>query len=160
MEAALESKQSGIEGKLTQMMNRARSMEAYLDRVLFRQYQKAQLARWQSENASEGETWAPLNETYRKWKRKKFASYPGGGNALMIRTGKLMQAATGQDTEGFYKIVTNRGIKIGINLSQIPYAGYASKHRPTMVFSEETLSAWRQGIKQFISKGQMRGVAG
>src|SRR5579872_4974281 len=93
----------GVERQLDAMVNRTKQLPAYLQRVVYPQYQKAQIARWQSENASEGNPWPALNDEYAKWKRRKFAGYDGGGNVMMIRTGDLSQSAMGRKKDGIIK---------------------------------------------------------
>lgn len=150
--ASFYQKGNGIEQALNQMVSRANTVESYLDRVIWPKFQKAQLERWPSENASQGDQWRPLTPEYAKRKRKKFAAYPGAGAALMIATGKLMKAATGQ--EGYNKIVTNQGMTVAIDLGFVPYAGYASKIRPTMTFSRETIAEWRRGLAAYVGNGK------
>lgn len=152
MKASFGQKGSGIEGSLNKMLTRANTVSSYLDRVIFPKFQKAQLERFKSENASQGDTWAPLNPEYAKRKRKKYAAYPGAGSAILIATGRLMKAATGQ--EGYNKIVTNQGITIGVDLGAVPYAGYVGSARPFMKFSDATIADWKAGIVAYVGKGK------
>lgn len=109
--------------------------------------------RWQSENQSEGAQWAPLSLPYAKLKKKKYASYKGGGNVPMVATGRLVDAATLADSTTSYKLVSQTGIRIGINDSALPYAKYVGEKRPFMSFSAATLSDMRAGLKAYIAKG-------
>lgn len=142
----------GVSKYLNGLIDRSKTLSSYLNRNLFRQYQKAQLLRFQTEGASENLAWAPLQQAYQQYKRKKFASSPGGGNATMIATGRLMQGATGQDSNYFYKLVTDEKFEIGMNTSALPYSPYPGVMRPYMRFSEDTLTQWRQGIRDYITK--------
>lgn len=144
--------ESGIEQRLKGMLDRSNSISSYLNRNLFRQYQKAQIDRWKTENASEGDTWEPIDPTYAKYKRKKFASYPGGGNVTMVATGKLASAAQAENPAYYYKIVTNSKFVIGINTGALPYAQYPGEHRPYMSFSDDHIADMRKGISDYISK--------
>lgn len=138
------------------MVSRANAVSSYLNRNLFRQYQKAQKLRFETENVSETGQWAPLSAKYLAQKRKKAVklSWPGGGNATMIASGKLKDAATARDSGLYLKLVTNQSFTVSINLAAIPYAIYPGKVRPFMEFSAETESFWMFGITEFITQGK------
>lgn len=167
--------QNGIATKLDDIVGRAKSVEGYLNRVLFRQYQKAQIERFRTENQSEGNRWQPLSPEYKKRKRiiygggPKFQwvggpkpwtpagawpSYPGGGNVMMVATNKLMEGAIGRDSRAFTKVVRATGMSISINLGYVPYAAEAAAVRPVMEFSQDTLKKWHAGLLNFIMKGE------
>lgn len=106
-----------IEANLAGMVNRTEALPGFLKRDTYRRYQKAQLERWQTEGASEGKKWAPLNAKYAAWKRRRYgagASYqfhhslkasanmrhvwgpfPGNGTKMLIATGTLVAAVVG-----------------------------------------------------------------
>lgn len=151
--ASFQSVEDGITRSLQAMVERGRSVSAYLNRAVFREFQEAQIQRFETQGSSEGMAWPALNEKYAKWKRKKYASYPGGGNVMMIRTGTLASGAEGRDSGYFYKAVDDTSITIGINVSALPYAKYAGNARPFMSFSDQTLIEWHQGIRDYITKG-------
>lgn len=154
-------KQNDVTDRLNAMVTRARDVRSYLNTTVVRQYQTAQLNRWQTENASESDTWDSLNDRYAKWKAKKFASYPGGGKVMLVREGKLVSAATLRDGgASSYKIVTQTGIRIGINDGNLPYAKWVAGKRPFMSFGDATLSEMRAGLRAFIGKGQLTWRAG
>lgn len=152
MRANIVKTSSGIEDNLNGMLTRSKAMSSYLNRVLFRKYQKAQLERWQTEGASEDLQWQPLNKDYERWKKKKFAAYPGSGNAMMIATDRLRSGATGEDSAYYYKMVTDDKFVVGINLGALPYAPYPGVLRSYMKFKEETLDGWRRGLSAYIQK--------
>jgi hypothetical protein len=148
-------KQTGVTDNLKAMVGRAKDVRSYLDTVVVRQYQKAQLARWQTEGASEGMPWAPLTLPYAKYKAKKHAGDPGDGKVLMIATGKLSEAATLASMDAVLKVVTSTGITIGIDSGVLAYARYAGNMRPFMQFSDQTISDMRAGLKNYIKNGSL-----
>lgn len=155
MDAQVTAISDGITRSLQDMVTRGKSVSAYLNRTFFRQYQKAQIERWESQGSSEGMAWKQVDpqSPYGKWKRKKFASAPGGGVVTMVRTSNLSQGAQGSNSSYFYKSVDDKSITIGINLQSLPYAQYVGKDRPFMAFSTETIQAWHQGLRAYITKG-------
>lgn len=142
--------QNAIEKNLEGLLSRTHSVSSYLNRILFRQYQKAQIERWQTENASQGSQWAPISEMYARRKRKKFASAPGGGNVIMTATGRLMSGAQATDSAYFFKKVTDKSFTIGINVGTLAYAVYPGVMRPYMEFNEETEKQWREKLLAFV----------
>lgn len=144
--------EKGIEKNLESMMNRANSVSSYLNRNLFRQIQKAQMTRWQTEGASEGFSWEPLDEKYLAYKRKKYANSPGAGSITLVATGKLQLGALGRDSNYYYKTVTNTRFIFGINTGELPYALYPGQVRPYMKFSDEHVADMKRGIRDFIVK--------
>lgn len=152
--ASISEVESGVQDNLRAMISRGKSVSSYLNRVLVQKYQKAQDARWETEGASEGETWMPLDPAYAKYKRKKFASYQGAGGAMMIATGRLSSGARLKDASYGYKIVTDDSFTVGINLGALPYAKYPGVMRPYMEFSDATLADWKLGIRDYICKNK------
>lgn len=149
----LQKVKDGVGAELTAIVRRGRNLSAYLDRVVWPSYQQAQIERWQSENASQGAKWVPLNTNYAKTKKKRFAAYPGGGNALMVATSRLSQGAQGRDTAYFGRVVTDKSIQVAINISALPYAVYPGKTRPFMSFSDEQVKEWTDGAAQYMMRG-------
>jgi len=144
--------------RLDQMVTNARpeAIRGFFMRIILPLYKNAQRERWMSENASEGEQWMQLtSEAYAKRKKKIAAekSYPGGGTKLMILSGALVGAATG-DGPGLYAIASGTQFTIGIDIGQVDYAGYASEKRPTMKFSDETIASWTEPLSKFIFGGE------
>lgn len=86
------------------------NMQGALARV-YPLYQKFQVERFQTENASEGASWPSLNPKYKEYKLKRYgggakrptkqdprsnwASWPGGGRKMLIGTGTLAGAVVG-----------------------------------------------------------------
>lgn len=152
--AGISTLEDGIQQRLRGMLSRTDTIQSYLNRNLLRQFQQAQMKRWMTENDSEGGKWKPLTPKYAKYKRRKFSSAPGGGNALMVATGRLASGAQARDSSYFYKIVTNSSFTLGINLSALPYAAYPGRTRPYMQFSKETLRQFKQGILDYLAHGE------
>lgn len=146
--------ENNVRDSLEGMISRGRSVSTYLNRVIFRKFQKEQNERWQTQNASQGESWNSLNPVYERYKKKKFASYEGGGSKMMIATGKLSQGARAVDPSYFYKLISDTQFIIGINTGTVAYAGYAGDARPFMSFSDDTLIEWKSGIRDYITKNQ------
>lgn len=157
--ARTQVKNPGVRDSLNAMVSRARNIRSYLNTVVVRQYQDAQMKRFQTENESEGATWVPLTPRYLAQKLIKYAESPGGGRKMLIATGRLSDAALMRG-EGYYKIVDNRSIRIGIDDGMIPYAKYVARTRPFMTFGSDTLAQMRAGIKNFIRKGNASWRAG
>jgi hypothetical protein len=139
---------------LKEMTKRAHAVSSYLNRNLFKQYQRAQQIRFDTYNASETGEWVPLTPKYLKQKLKKARKlgWPGGGGDIMRASGALYQAAIGK--ENYLKMVTDRSFTVSIDLGAIPYAIYPGTERPYMTFSEETESFWMFGITEFITQGR------
>lgn len=154
MRANLNRLQNGIAKSLNAMVERAKAPEAYLTGVIWPKYQKAQLARWQSAGGSEGLPWKGLTKPYEKQKKRKFAAYDGGGNVVMVATGRLERAATGEDQGNILRLVTPSGMTISINTTQLPYAKYPGNMRPFMRFAPTTIADWKQGLVAYIGKGK------
>jgi len=144
----------GIQANLEAMVSRANSVQGYLNRNLYRQYQNAQRTRWQTEGASEGTKWLPLNPGYAKRKLVRFASYPGGGRKMMIATKRLFDAVVGPSGE-HRKEVTSRSLTIGWTT---PYAVYADEKRPFSSFSNKTEQQMYDGLAKYLIEGILREI--
>lgn len=150
----------GIRKSLEAMVERSKHVSTFLQKHTLPQYQKAQMQRWITENSSEGEAWAPISSTYRTYKRKRYSSYEGSGDKLMIASGGLYRAATGRG-DGMYKLITDDAFIVGIDLNatnpdgrRLDYAAYAAEKRPIMEFSDATLNLWKADIAAYITKGR------
>jgi hypothetical protein len=152
--ASLTKTKDGISLSIKAIATRGKAISSYLNRYAYPKYQQAQIVRWQTENASEGDTWASLTPAYLKQKKKKFAAYPGAGNATMVATGRLAAAAQGRGP-GSLKLVTNEGMTVGVDLGALPYAQYPGVMRPFMEFSDQTISNITDGIAQYIIMGKL-----
>src|ERR1700744_4257124 len=87
------------------------NMAGALRRAVYPMYQQLQMNRFQTQNGSEGTSWAPLNEKYRLYKLKRYGggkkrptkknpatewkSWPGNGTKMLIGTGTLAGAVIG-----------------------------------------------------------------
>lgn len=149
MKAKLSVDKTNVDKYLKGLLKKQKTIPAFLERAIYPRYQTAQRDRWKSENSSEGRKWKSLNPGYAAYKRKKFASYPGAGKAMMVATGALYNAATGQGP-GLSKIITDRQMVISIQKGVIPYAEYAGSVRPFMSFSKKRISEWKQIIVQYV----------
>ncbi len=94
----------------------ADNMSGALARAVYPMYQQLQMNRFQTQNASEGASWQPLNETYRKYKLRRYGggkkrpskknpatewkSWPGNGTKMLIGTGTLAGAVIGPGLQG------------------------------------------------------------
>lgn len=143
---------SGIEQSLEGMISRGKSVAAFLNRVTFAQYKQAQLRRWETENTSEGKHWEDLNPAYAKRKLKRCSTFPGGGKKIMIATGTLVSAATGQ-SGALLKVVSNSGIQVRIDSSAIKYAPYPGIKRPFMQFGYDTESRMVEDVVKYMMTG-------
>jgi hypothetical protein len=150
--AELSIAEDKITQSLNEMVSRGRSVSSYLNRVLVKKFQQHQLDRWASEGASEGEQWESINREYAKRKIKKFAGFPGGGTRMMVATGHLSSGAQMKDNAYFFKIVTDTSFQVNINTSALAYAPFAALARPYMEFSDDTISDWKKGIRDYICK--------
>lgn len=148
MAESLKKTQNGIENRLNGMIDRASGMQGFLDRVIFRLYQNAQRQRWMTENQSEGEKWRPLSPGYDIWKKKKFASFPGGGEKMLIATNRLFPSVVGESGET-RKVVTNRGLVVA---TTVPYAPKVAEIRPFMKFGKATIDKMKKSLRDYIAR--------
>jgi hypothetical protein len=134
----LKSQEYSILANLHEMVERFNKAPAYLNRVVYRTYQNRQRKRFQTMNVSEGQQWPELNPKYKEWKKKKFASAFGGGTKMMIRTGRLFAAVSGDAVSGVSfdhkKIVTRSKIEV---LWSTPYYEYTEDVRPVNVWDKK-----------------------
>ena len=116
--------ETGIQKNLTSMLDRGKETRAYLNRVVYPQYQKAQQKRWMTEGASEGQKWKPINPDYAEYKLRRYGGgtkyewiggqgegrpwkpdgkwpvFPGKGSKLLIATGRLVSSVIGPVASG------------------------------------------------------------
>lgn len=132
-----------------QAMVSSDDLSAFFARQIYPMYQLAQKNRWVTENASENGQWRELNAEYVKYKKKKYAGYPGGGTKKVIATGKLVAAATGEGP-GLNKFITANQMRLAIDLGQIPYAKYVANEFPIMSFGPQTIGLMKSAIASYI----------
>ncbi len=149
--ASIEQVQGGIRFRLEGMIARGRSPSAFLNRNFLAMFKNAQRERFQTENSSQQGKWKALDPLYVRRRRKAF---PGSGNAILVRTGRMAQGAQAIDSAYYYKTVSDDRFVLGINLGALPYATYPGRTRPFMSFTEETLTKWHQAIGDYIFRGK------
>ena len=134
-----------LQNQLEGMVDRSQRTQAYLNRVVYRQYRNAQRKRWMTEGASEGDKWKRLNPKYAEWKKKKFKTYKGAGKKMLIATGELMESVIGP--KGSHKkIVTDTSIEVAWST---PYSVYVDEVRNFTEFSDETMQKIYDGLAEF-----------
>lgn len=151
-----------LEKKLKEM--KARTGKAAAARI-YPLYQKLQTKRFETENASEGSRWEPLNKAYAEQKLKRFKSYPGAGTKILVATGTLGGAVIGPGapfggTDKHVALFKNYSMQISVaeggkNLAGKPfdYARQVAEKRPFMQFSEASLQLMKDELKKFIIGG-------
>jgi hypothetical protein len=152
----LKQVMSGIEDQIKGMLDRSKSMAAYLDRIVYRQYQNAQRQRWITENASEGQRWIPLSANYRWWKEYAFADFPGHGTKMLIATGRLFAAVVGPGGGEHRKTTTDHSLDVGWTT---PYAAYVDELRPFADFGPKTMDEIYLGLGEFLMKNIIRDIS-
>lgn len=148
---SLKQADAVIERNLAGWIDRARSTEDYIRRVVLEQYRAIQRARWMSENATEGTKWDNLSSDYAKRKKSLYRAYPGAGSRMMIATGRLYKSVIGPG-EGFREVITPRSITLS---SSVEYAKYADESRTFSTYRPETIAKIRQGFKDFVIKNKI-----
>lgn len=136
----LKAVQDGITISLNAMLDRGAAMQSFLNRNIFRMYQNAQRDRWMTENESQGDLWKRLTPAYAERKKKLYATYEGGGEKMLIATGKLFKSVIGPG-DGMRKIVTNKSLFIATG---VEYAGFVDDAR--------TFTKWSPGFRAKIQK--------
>lgn len=149
-EAKITKVGSEITFRLEGMIQRGRSVSAYLNRVLMQKFQNAQRERFQTSNASQQGTWEPLNPDYLRRRLKK---WPGSGDAILVRTSRMARGAQALDSAYYYKVVSDNQFIVGINRGELPYAPYPGRRRPFMSFTQQTLTDWHAGIGNYVFRG-------
>jgi len=144
--------QNTVKKRLDAMVKAGRSPKAYLNRVVFAQYQKAQAERWMSiggnsgGTTSEGDQWDPLTDKYRKWKERR-RGFLASGRRMLVATGRLQAAAVRVMPPDGKKVVTDSSIII---TTSIPYARYVSEARNFVGFGRETIAEMKRGLREYL----------
>lgn len=152
--AYFEVTKDGITAEIRAMIQRGRSPSSYMQRITYPKYINAQIQRWQSENTTQGPKWEALSPAYAKRKKRKFATYPGAGNVLMVATGRLADASQGR--KNALKMITDRQMRVGVDVGALPYAVYPGLIRPFMEFSDATIQKWVDGIARYVMTGEVK----
>ena len=171
---SMKATQNKIAEKLDFMARNAKDARGFINRVLYRQYQNAQITRWMTEGASENQKWAPLNPSYALRKKRMYGgglkyryypslkltrpigtypSYPGKGTKTLIATGRLVGSVIGPNKEyqegvgDHRKIVTNSSLIVS---TIVPYGSDVNKLRNFMTFAPKTIAEWKQNYKEWV----------
>ncbi len=155
MNVSVKSLTNGIERQLEDMVKRANLVPAYLNRVVYPTYQKAQRERWTAENSGAdfaGGAWPSLDPAYASWKKRKYADSPGGGSKMMIRTKRLFDSVVGPSDE-HRKIVDNKSLRIA---TTVPYAIHADAHRTFTQFSPKFYSRIYKDLTAYLAKNVIK----
>lgn len=124
------------------------NIQGALSRGVYPLYQQFQTQRFQTENASEGSTWVPLQDKYQKYKLRRYGggnkratkkdprtqwqSWPGSGSKMLIGTGTLAGAVVGpsqgnpfnsQGIGAHQALFTSTSMTININTSGLNAEG-------------------------------------
>ena len=165
---------SKIVARLQSYVTRGRDARALLNGPILQIYKNAQYERFKTENSSETGQWKPLStKPIKPWwiknqedradevnawesggyaaaKRYIYKDFPGGGEKIMVGTGKLEAGLTGDIGSGFKKIVTSRSLVISLDDSTVPYAKYAALERTFMSFGAITIDKMKAAIRDYM----------
>jgi hypothetical protein len=128
--------------RLKAMLERGQDMSAGFARI-YPLYQKLQVERFQTENASEGEKWKALNSKYEVYKTRRYGggprrksrtreagtwkTYPGNGTKMLIGTTMLAGAVIGPNPDS-------------------PFTDGAGQHRAMFTATRMTISVEESGV--------------
>lgn len=129
-------------GKVAKMGN----IDGFLKRVIYQDYRAFQAKRWDTEGASEGMSWERLNPTYRRRKEIRFANYEYGGKKMGVATGRLLKSAVGPSED---HRVTVGGGRLTV-VSTVPYAAYFDDKRSISRWSEASIKAMKDRIREYL----------
>jgi hypothetical protein len=174
MSNGLKKVKDDFSDTIKQMLDRTRAPQAGFARI-HKVYQRLQTIRFQTENASEGGKWEPLQDVYRKYKLKRYGggekrdgdrwkSWPGSGTKTLIGTGTLAGAVIGPGapfdsagTSAHRALFTPTSMQIFIaegasNAEGKPfdYAAFVNEERPFMEFGDASLNEMKQELVKFI----------
>jgi hypothetical protein len=154
MSAGITTARTGITDRLKAIMTRVNDIRPVLNNRVYKIYQDAQIARWNTEGWSEGRLWPRLNPEYAKRKAKKYAEFPYQGTKMMVATGTLLQAVVGTNQTYHRKIVDQQGIRIFLSQADgFLYAGFANDRRNFTTFGPDTRAAVSAAINNYIKTG-------
>lgn len=172
---SIKSIRSGLSDFLKTTESRVNLIEGYLNRIVKQEYINSQGERFQVENAGpdfEGGKWAPLDDAYQTYKEMKYASYPGGGSKLVIRTSNLMNSlllsdsyypspepkritagrkgkmSKGEMAAGSVAVVDATSIYI---YTLVPYAQFVDEIRTFTRWSDQFWTRINQGIIDYLT---------
>ena len=133
------------------------SLKAFFNRQFYPEYQEAQIKRWKTEGASQGDEWDSLNPIYKKYKLKAFAKFPYSGRRMMIAEGLLFPSVVGESGGYHRKLISKDGIRIATVLD---YALYVDDARSFSTWSKKQLKIWRDDLSDHIRKVKIKGAKG
>lgn len=152
MKARIVALENKIIGQLNSMIEQSKQVRAFLERVVYPTYLKAQMKRWMTQGRTDGfgtlDPWKPLSSTYAAWKKRRWADAPGGGTKVLIASGRLYQAVMNKGP-GHRKIISDRSLIVGVD---VPYAKYVNESRPFFIFSDEMMNGLKDKYKKFITQ--------
>ena len=161
MSASLKTTQRGIQKKLDDMITRAETLTAFVNRVVYPIYQRYQRRRWMDENSRQTGQWQALNSAYAERKKRMYGgmekrgggtwpSYPGQGTKMLIATGRLSKSVMGDDASEHRKIVTNKSLRI---FTTVPYATYVNDVRDFSTYGKSFYREVGAELKKYVAKG-------
>jgi hypothetical protein len=151
--------ENGLQKKLEEMLEKTGKAAAAR---IYPLYQKLQTERFQTENASQGAKWKPIQKEYAEHKLKTFKSYPGGGRKTLIATSTLGGAVIGRGspfngTDKHIALFTKYGMQISVktggkNAAGKPfdYPAAVAEVRPYMTFKDESIELMKSELIKFI----------
>lgn len=144
--------ENNIEKDLLQMVRRSHNFRALFNRVIYPMFQKAQMARWSTENQSEGGRWEPLNPKYKELKLEKYKeSPPYNGTKMLIATNRLIDSVIGPSAD-HRKIVEPKRLIIA---TAVPYAKYVNAKRNFTDFGRITENRILNVVRLYIMKNKV-----
>jgi len=175
----IRTTKDGITDFLQAMLGRATGAKAGFARGVYPLYQKLQMKRFQTKNASEGAPWDPLNPEYATYKLRRYGggprrksakrpagtwqSYPGGGTKMMMGTTMLAGAVIGpgggvlEGTGQHRALFTDDSMVISVEESgtnpdgtPFTYPHHAAEHRPFMTFSNDSITQMKAVLRSYI----------
>ena len=178
MPTKIEITKNSIAQRLDSMLTLSKSSQAMAR--IYPIYQQLQTQRFMTENASEGQKWAPLQPEYAAYKLKRYGggritrgskkgsnwgSWPGAGTKTLIGTSTLGGAVIGPGAP--FEGVANhtalflpfsmqiRVIQSGANAEGKPfvYPQFVAEKRPFMAFSETSLNKMKSALRKFLIGG-------
>lgn len=146
------------------MLDRAKLVDGWLNRVAYRELLRVQKERWASEGSSEGVPWAPIQSRTRQYKLKRYRDYPGAGRKALIATGRLAFSMTLDGSlksdkaqqQDHYKMVSGQRLEMG---SFVPYARYMEENgRDVTSLSKETVKGLADNLRNYLFTGTFGSV--
>lgn len=142
------------------LISRARLIDGWLNRIAYPELLNTQRKRWQTEGASEGQTWQPISASYATSKSKRFADYPGAGQKLLIATGRLAYSMTltsslhdSKSKDGdHFKLVRQNKLEMG---SFVPYAKYVNDERDITTIGHDTQQRLVRSLSDYLLRGNL-----